>query len=309
VTTAVAPVAGARTDAGNRFGVLAVLAATTCWGLGGVLGKSVGASGLVVSFYRLWMGAVVLNLVLLVMRRRLTWDVLKWSWLGGVCFGLNVALYFTSVRMTSIANVAIIGSLTPVIVFPIAVKWMGERVTRKAIVCSALAIAGVVVVVLAGGSSGQRALSGDLLAVVNLVSWAAFFLVTKHARKGVGTLEYLAAMTLVAAITVTPIAFLTGQDFGSVEGVGWLWLVLLVLIPGAAGHGLMTWAHAHVDVSTSSVLVLGEPVLATIAAAVFLSESVNAVQMLGMAGVVAALAVLAVAESDTVEPEPVAAAT
>ena len=202
--------------------------------------------------------------------------MLKWSWLGGVCFGLNVALYFTSVRMTSIANVAIIGSLTPVIVFPIAVKWMGERVTRKAIVCSALAIAGVVVVVLAGGSSGQRALSGDLLAVVNLVSWAAFFLVTKHARKGVGTLEYLAAMTLVAAITVTPIAFLTGQDFGSVEGLGWLWLVLLVLIPGAAGHGLMTWAHADVDVSTSSVLVLGEPVLATIAAAVFLSESVNA---------------------------------
>ncbi len=57
------------------------------------------------------------------------------------------------------------------------------------------------------------------------------------------------------------------------------------------------------------MLVLGEPVLATIAAAVFLSESVNAVQMLGMAGVVAALAVLAVAESDTVEPEPVAAAT
>jgi drug/metabolite transporter (DMT)-like permease len=81
------------------------------------------------------------------------------------------------------------------------------------------------------------------------------------------------------------------------------------LIPGAAGHGLMTWAHAHVDVTTSSVLVLGEPVLATIAAAVFLSESVNPVQMLGMAGVVAALAVLAVAESDTVEPEPVAAAT
>jgi len=309
VTTAATPVAGARTHAGQRFGVLAVLAATTCWGLGGVLGKSVGASGLVVSFYRLWMGAVLLNLVLIVTKRRLTWDVLKWSWLGGVCFGLNVALYFTSVRMTSIANVAIIGSLTPVIVFPIAVKWMGERVTRKAIVCSALAIAGVIVVVLAGGSSGERALSGDLLAVVNLVSWAAFFLVTKHARKGVGTLEYLAAMTLVAAITVTPIAFLTGQDFGSVEGVGWVWLVLLVLIPGAAGHGLMTWAHAHVDVSTSSVLVLGEPVLATIAAAVFLSESVNAVQMLGMAGVVAALAVLAVAESDTVEPEPVAAAT
>jgi drug/metabolite transporter (DMT)-like permease len=294
---------------GPRFGVLAVLAATTCWGLGGVLGKAIGASGLVVSFYRLWMGGALLTAALLVLHRRLTWDVIKRSWLGGVCFGLNVALYFTSVRMTSIANVAIIGSLTPVIVFPVAVKFMGEKVTRRAIVCSTLAIVGVVVVVLAGGSGGDRSTAGDLLAVVNLASWAAFFLVTKHARKGVGTLEYMSAMTLVAALTVTPIALLTHQDFGSVHGVGWLWLVLLVLVPGAAGHGLMTWAHAHVDVSTSSVLTLGEPVLATIGAAVFLGESLNAVQALGMGVVVVALAVLAMAEAPAVETEPVATAT
>ena len=309
MATTVNAVGDARRDAGARLGVIAVLAATTCWGLGGVLGKAIGASGLVVSFYRLWMGALVITAALYATKGRLTWDIVKRSWLGGVCFGLNVALYFTSVRMTSIANVAIIGSLTPVIVFPIAVKWMGEKVTGKALVCSALAITGVVVVVLAGGSSGDRATSGDLLAVLNLVSWAAFFLVTKNARKGVGTLEYLSAMTLIAAITVTPIALLTGQDFGSVHGIGWLWLVLLVLVPGAAGHGLMTWGHAHVDVSTSSVLVLGETVLATLAAAVFLGESVNAMQALGMAGVVAALAVLALAESPTVESEPVAAAT
>ena len=309
MTTAVTSASDARPDAGARFGVLAVLAATTCWGLGGVLGKAIGASGLVVSFYRLWMGGFLLVGVLFAMKRRLSWDVIKRSWLGGVCFGVNVALYFTSVRMTSIANVAIIGSLTPVIVFPIAVKWMGEKVTGRAVVCCALAISGVVVVVLAGGASGNRSTSGDLLAVLNLISWAAFFLVTKHARKGIGTLEYLAAMTLVAAITVTPIALLTGQDFGSVHGVGWLWLVLLVLIPGAAGHGLMTWGHAHVDVSTSSVLVLGETVLATIGAAVFLGESVNAMQALGMAGVVAALAVLSLAEAPTVESEPVAAST
>jgi hypothetical protein len=132
---------------------------------------------------------------------------------------------------------------------------MGERVTRKAVVCSALAIAGVVVVVLAGGSSGERALSGDLLAVVNLVSWAAFFLVTKHARKGVGTLEYLAAMTLVAAITVTPIAFLTGQDFGSVEGVGWLWLVLLVFFVVEMRQSTRPWTFAKQNPAVPLLLI------------------------------------------------------
>ena len=234
---------------------------------------------------------------------------IKRSWFGGVCFGLNVALYFTSVRMTSIANVAIIGSLTPVIVFPIAVKWMGEKVTRRAIVCSTLAIVGVVVVVLAGGSE-RRSVDGRRPARRPEPRLVGRVLPRHEARpKGHRHARVHVAMTLVAALTVTPIALLTHQDFGSVHGVGWLWLVLLVLVPGAAGHGLMTWAHAHVDVSTSSVLTLGEPVLATIGAAVFLGESLNVVQALGMGVVVVALAVLAMAEAPTVETEPVAAST
>ena len=163
---------------------------------------------------------------------------------------------------------------------------------------------------LAGGSSGDRSTAGDLLAVLNLASWAAFFLVTKHARKGIGTLEYMSAMTLVATLTVAPIALLTHQDFGSVHGVGWLWLVLLVLVPGAAGHGLMTWAHTRTSTCRRRrVITLGEPVLATIGAAVFLGESLNVVQALGIGVVVVALAVLAIAEAPTVETEPVAAST
>lgn len=291
----------------DRFGIVAVIAATSCWGLGGVLGKSVGVGGIVISFWRLWIGAAFLNLVLVLSGRRLSLDVLRRSLLGGVFFGLNVAVYFVSVRSTSIADVAMISALTPVLIFPIAVRWMGERVTRAAVFCSLVAIAGVIVVVVGGAGSGDRSTSGDLFAVANLAIWVAFFITTKKTREGVGTLHYMAAMTIVAAVTVTPIALISARhDLGSIHGIGWLWLVSLVLVPGAMGHGLMAWAHPHVDVSVSSVLNLGEPILATITAAIFLGEDVSLVQSLAIAAVIAALAVLALRAPAGAGPEPVA---
>jgi drug/metabolite transporter (DMT)-like permease len=43
--------------------------------------------------------------------------------------------------------------------------------------------------------------------------------------------------------------------------------------PGLLGHTVINWALAHLDSSVVSVSLLGEPVGATILAAVFLSES------------------------------------
>jgi len=272
-----------------------------CWGFGGVLGKSVDATGLVVSFWRLWIGAALLGAVFLASGRRPSLRLLRLATPGGVLFGTTVSLFFTSIRYTSIANAQIISALSPVLVLPFAAFLFRERVTRVAVVCSALAIGGVVVVSLSDGTGGSRSTTGDLLAGASLVAWAGFFVVTKQARARVGTLEYMSAMTLVAALTVTPVTLLTGQELGAVRGVDWVWLLLLVLVPGALGHGLMTWAHRHVDVSASSIRILGEPVLATVAAAVFLGEAVTAGQAWGIAVVLASLTVISFRAPKTVE--------
>ena len=292
---------------GSALGVAAVIAATVCWGSGSVLGKAVDAPGLVVSFWRLWMGGLFLLAVLYLTGRRLDWRTVLRCVPGGVFFGVNVAFFFSAIRHTTIANAQIIGSLAPVLVLPFAVRWFGERITRTSIVCAALAIVGVVIVTLSGQPGvGGRSTFGDLLAAASLVSWTAFFLVTKQVRRTTGTLEYLATMTTVAAITVTPVTLLTGQDLGQIQGTGWLWLILLILVPGSSGHGLMTWAHAHVDVSVSSVLTLGEPILATILAAMFLGESVTLLQVAGIAVVIVSLAMLAL-RAPALTPEPLEA--
>jgi len=68
------------------------------------------------------------------------------------------------------------------------------------------------------------------------------------------------------------------------------------------GHGLNTWALGHVDVGLASVIGLGEPVLAALGAALFLSEPLGPVQVTGIAIVIAAVAVVVVR---TTKPIPV----
>jgi drug/metabolite transporter (DMT)-like permease len=81
------------------------------------------------------------------------------------------------------------------------------------------------------------------------------------------------------------------------HGVGWLWVTLLSVGPGLAGHGLFAWAQPRVDSSVSTVLIQGEPVGASIIAWIFLGQSMTVSQSLSMAVVLTALCVLAYHEA------------
>ena len=63
---------------------------------------------------------------------------------------------------------------------------------------------------------------------------------------------------------------------------------------GGIGHLLINWAHEHVDLAVMSLLTLAVPVMAVTSAAIFLDEPIEAVQVGGMAIVIAALAVVSV---------------
>ena len=291
-----------RTSPAAGLGVAAVLAATAAWSFGGVLGKSVSAPGVVISFWRLWLASVLFGALVLVTGGRLSWSGVRAATPAGVLFGINLCLFFSAINHTTVANALIVGALTPVAMLPLAVRFLGERVTPVKVVCALVAVAGVVVAVITapgGGAGGGRSALGDLLAVASLAVWICYLVVIKGARAHLTTVPFMFTVSLVAAVVVTPLALLGPYDLGAVDGTGWWWLVLLTLVPGALGHGLIAWAQRHVDATVTSVLIQGEPVGATVAAALLLGEAVSVPQGLAMAVVVAALVVLAVQSART----------
>jgi drug/metabolite transporter (DMT)-like permease len=288
--------------------------ATVAWGLSGIFVVLTTQPALVAALERLWLGVPVVAAVLVISRRRLYWPVLWRSLPGGILLCGDIALFFSAVKLTSIADATIIGALQPVLVLFIAKPLFGEHVRLADIGWTALAIGGMAVVILGStGTAGRHGALGDLLAAGSVCCWTAYWLFSKRARTGpsrsseatgpadgIGSIEYTAGVMLVAAVAMVPVTLLSREHLTAGTPEDWVWLGLLVLLPGGA-HLLTNWAHRFVDISVSSVIVSINPVIAAGAAAVILHQSLDAWQTIG--GVVAIAGVVMVARrAAKVEP-------
>ena len=232
------------------------------------------------AFYRLWLGGAAMLLVSLGAGRRVSRSQLMASLPGGVLFGLNITLFFSALKLTSVADVLIIASLQPALTFLVAGRLFGERVSVHDVAWSLVSLGGVALVIVGSSGTPVWSLRGDLLAVGALLAWTIYFLVSKRVRQTVPALQYMTAVTLTAATVVTPLALLSGQSLAHARWQDWLWLALF-LVGAQGGHVLLAWAHPQVDVSVSSLLTLAEPIISAVAALIVLGEPLPAVAVAG----------------------------
>ena len=286
----------------EQLGLTAVAIAVAAWGFGNVLVKLTSFDGIVLSLYRLWAGFFVMLVAMRVARMRLTLAAFRQSLPGGLLFGVNVVMFFSALKLTSVADATLISALQPAIVFVVAGPMFGERAGAREIAWTAIALAGVAIVVLASAGTPAWSPLGDLLAVGAVLTFTGYFLASKRIRVSVGPVEYVAAMQLSAALVVTPIALASRQHMGLGSALDWVWLMSIVLFSGIGGHLLVNWAHRYVDVKVSSVMMLGVPVVGALAAWVVLDEPLGVLQVFGGAVTIAALAVIARAGIRTPSP-------
>lgn len=270
------------------------------WSFGGVLGKSTHASGVVLSFWRMWIASAVLLVIVALTKRWPSSADFRRASVAGVLFGLNICVFFISLETVSIATALIISALAPVVALPVSVIFFGERLAVVKIACAAASVAGVIVAVLVAPSTGDGSHSktvGYVWALLALVFWVGYLLVSKGVRANVETVRFMFVVSVIGAVTVSALVVIGGKHLGQIHGAGWAWVTLLALGPGIAGHGLVAWAQPRVDASVTSVLIQAEPIGASVWAWMILGQRVALAQGLAMAGVVAALCVLAYSES------------
>ena len=272
----------------------------TAWGLGNVIIAALPMNGLAIAFHRLWAGTVVYVVALRALRGRWpTRRALRLGWQGGVAFGMNVSTFFVAIHLTSVASAVTISALQPIAILGFAAAVFGERVRLRHLGATVVAVGGVALVTFGAGdvSGGDRV--GDLVAVLALLSWAAYFIASKRARRHLDTLEYMTVLNLVAFLVVAPVAIVAGAlsgPAGRPDAPRALVPLCIVLVPGS-GHVLMNWAHAHVTLVLASLITLAMPVISTAAAAAFLDQPVAALQVVGIVVVLVALAVVIIGDA------------
>ena len=271
-------------------GVAAAGLAMVAWAGSGVLAKGIDMGGLVVVSYRMWIYVVVVVLWSWWRGRPLTRRALRVSLWGGLALGIDLALFFSAVKLTTVANATVIGAMQPVLALVIGYHMFGERPRVSEVGLAVVAIGGVVLVVVGSAGAPQWSPLGDLAAFGALVFFTAYFVFSKQSRSLIEATEYTAATALIAALVNVPITLLSGQDLGPPSLASWIGLVLLAVGPGFIGHSLMNWSFGRIPLWLGSTFTLALPVTASVLAWMFLGEQLSVPQAVGIAVVVLSLA-------------------
>jgi drug/metabolite transporter (DMT)-like permease len=254
-------------------------------------------SGPVFSFWRLWIGVVVLGITTVVYcRQQGAWPTLtgwKWAALCGVAFGFHQLTFMTALRLTSVVDVTLMNTIAPIIVGILAVPLFGERPGAGFRLWSAVAIVGTAIVVLAGSSGPDGDPLGMLLGALNVVGYSFYFVWSKQAREHIDTVPFLFGAAVFAALSVSGYVLVAGDDIGSINAHDLLLCLAVALLPGFFGHFAVTWSLRWVPANLPPVIMLGIPVLSGAMAWALLGEQVYAAQIVGgiltVAGVAGAL--------------------
>src|ERR1017187_4397869 len=86
------------------IGLGATMLAAVSWGFTGIFAVLASAPGLVVTFYRLWLSAALVTIVLYASGRRLSWAVMRASWLGGVFLASDIAMFIDAALLPGLAD-------------------------------------------------------------------------------------------------------------------------------------------------------------------------------------------------------------
>src|SRR5215207_2847967 len=89
---------------GRRSAIIALSTAMLAWGTTGVAAKAVDMGGMALAAYRSSVGAVALVSLVYLSGRRLTWAKFRMGIPGGVFLGLDLILFFSAVKLTTVAN-------------------------------------------------------------------------------------------------------------------------------------------------------------------------------------------------------------
>ena len=273
--------------------IIAAITAVFAWGIGPIFNKTMTVDPSAIVFYRILIGVPLMTAMAYLNGGSLSVDLMKRTALPGVLFALSMITGFASVKMTSIANATLITTVQPVLVLFVAPKMFGEKLRPRQILYSGFALAGVLIVVLAAASTSGAHLSGDLLSVANVAIWTSYFVLSKKRRlAGVHSWSFLSAVFIWSAVVVLPYGFIFSNDLGAMTNGDWGRIIAMAVGPGVVGHGLMTWAQSHVDVTLASLLGLLSPVISTALAWAILDQSLTLWQSGGAVVVLVSLAFL-----------------
>ena len=212
---------------------------------------------------------------------------------AGVIFAINLTVWHHSIEAVGAGLATVLGGTQVVLVGLFAWVALGERPENRALAAIPVVFLGVVLIsgVIGSGAYGEDPVLGGVLGVLTAIAYSLFILTLRQSNSD----ERRPAGPLFDAT-------LTGCLFSALGGVvagdldlspgleSQAWLVTLALTSQVLGWLLISVSLPRLPAVITSIVLMLQPVSTVFLGAVLLSEAPSAVQLSGVAVVLAGVA-------------------
>jgi len=268
---------------GARIGLIQITVGGLLWGTTGVVVQyvhhSTGLGPVAIGFYRLAVAAVALFVLLPRLLRHVTAALRTAPLLMiviGTGLGVYQALYFYAVAAAGVAIATVVSiGLAPVTIALWEAVRSGRMPARHTLISVLAAVAGLTLIT--GFQAGPtvdapRPLLGLLAAIGAGIGYAATTIVSRHVSQSVEPLTMTASATAIGAVTLLPLALVSGGVDFAVQPVPVGMLLYLGVIATAVAYALFYAGLRTTSGTAAVILTLLEPLAAALLAVVLLSE-------------------------------------
>jgi drug/metabolite transporter (DMT)-like permease len=214
--------------------------------------------------------------------------------LGALGMWICGAWVYIGARTTSAINIALIYALSPVLIALVSACWLRERFSRAQALGVALALVGVVHVVLKGqwGTlAGVVLVPGDGWILGATLAWTLYSLLLRRWPSPLSPMARLAVISAAGVLVLLP--FTVWEVVHGVAPVlrwqGLLLALVAALVPGFAAYLAYAVMQRTLGPARVAVVLYLGPIYAAGLAWLFLGESLHAFHAVGMALVLAGI--------------------
>ncbi|NNM59350.1 MAG: DMT family transporter [Legionellales bacterium] len=242
------------------------------------------APGMVTAFYREAFACAFTALPIFFMTRKewpLSGKHVIYAAIAGIFFAAEIALWNTSVFMTSAANATLFNNTSVLWVGLAAAFIFRESLSYKFWLGITTAFVGIVIIIGSDFLQHPKIGLGDFLAIIAATGYAVFFLATQCSREKLGVLSSFWISAFAGALFLLPVCLLSGKPLTGYPPVTYWSFLGVALVTQVGGYVAINYALGHLPATVVSSTVLLQPVITAILAAVFVGQPIVPNQIFG----------------------------
>jgi drug/metabolite transporter (DMT)-like permease len=207
---------------------------------------------------------------------------------------LNQLLFVKGLSFTTVINATLLGTTIPVFTLIVSLILGYDRLTSRKAVGIALAASGVIYLLYPERNFTSESALGNLLIVLNSISYGAYLAISKDMLKRYGALTVITWIFIFGSIITFPVGAysLTGASLHEAGPGVWLAVLYIILVPTVGAYYLNAWALARVEPSTVAIYIYLQPLIAFALAPLILNEKWNSRTWLASALIFSGVAIV-----------------